>query len=109
MKKPSMNDDIKEFGVHILVPNGRVLKIGFIRSTDDYNHYTHNIHHFIKSTKYHKDKQWYKERGIEQKLILMSIRAHKDLEIYPIPDEKFFEKYHIERKELLFSKKWSEY
>lgn len=108
MKKPTMNADIQEFGVHI-IKKGRLIKHPFIKSTEDYNHFTHNIHHYIKSSKYFKNQDWYKQRGIKQKLILMTIRMHEDLEIYPTSDEKFFQKYKIERKELLFNKKWSEY
>lgn len=108
MKKPTMNADIQKFGVHI-IKKGRLIKHPFIKSTEDYNHFTHNIHHYIKSSKYFKNQDWYKQRGIKQKLILMTIRMHEDLEIYPISDEKFFQKYKIERKELLFNKKWSEY
>ena len=108
LKKPSMNDDIRKFGVYIII-NGKLVKTNRIKTTDDYNHYTHNIHHYIKSSKYFKNQDWYKQRGIKQKLILMTIRMHEDLEIYPISDEEFFQKYKIERKELLFNKKWSEY
>ena len=94
MKKPSMNSDIKEFGVHI-ISNGKLIKTPYIQSTDDYNHYTHNLHHYIKSSKYYKNKAWYEEKGIKQKLIFMTIRMHEDLEIYPILDDKFFKKYGI--------------
>lgn len=41
-----MNEDIKNFPVYALSGQG-LIPID-IKSTEDYNHYTHNLHHFIK-------------------------------------------------------------
>lgn len=109
--KNTMNADIKEFGVYVVYPSGRIVKIDEIQSVKDYDHYNYQIHHYIKSTKYHQDKNWYKERNIEQKLFLIPTIMHQHLEnpIYQLSDEDFLKKYKVSRQKLLFSKKWSKY
>ncbi len=108
MKKPSMNKDIKRFGVYRILSK-MLVTASHIKNTDDYDHYTHNIHHYIKSSKYYKNQDWYKQRGIEQKLILLPVQMHLDLEKSAMSDAKFYQKYGIERTKLLFRKKYSEY
>lgn len=109
--KPSMNQDISEFGVHIVTPSGRIFKTIKIQSVADYNHYSHHIHHYIKQQQYNKDKKWFIERSIQQKLFLIPSIMHQHLEdpIYRLSDEDFLRKYKISRQRLLFNKGWSQY
>lgn len=112
MNKTSMNEDIKEFSIYALARNGQLVEIDWIKSTDDYNHYYYNLHHFIKKEHYRKNRQWYEERGIKQKLILLPIFIHEQLHnqaIKILSDEDFFARLKIEKSELLFSRKTSNY
>ncbi len=68
-----------------------------------------NAHHYVKKTKYEKNTQWYLDRGIKQIIIFLPVKLHFDLEKSGMNEEKFFENYGIEKKELLFNKDWSEY
>ena len=106
-----MNDDIKKYGVTVVNPDGSMFECDEINSTNDYNHVLCQIHHYIKSTKYHDNKQWYLDRGIEQKLFLLPTLMHLHLEnpIHMLTDDIFFEKYHIKKEQLLFNRKTSEY
>ena len=104
MRKTSMDDDIKEYGVYSL--SGKFMPE--IKDITCYNHYTHNLHHYIKNQHYIKNPQWYIQRKIKQRLIFMPKKMHNRLHS-GISDEHFKTIYGIERKELLFSKKYSEY
>jgi hypothetical protein len=109
--KPSMNADIKEFGVHVVTPAGRIFKTDKIQSVNDYNHYSHHIHHYIKQQQYNRDKKWFIEKGIQQKLFLIPAIMHQHLEdpIYRLSEKDFLKKYKVSRQRLLFNKSWSEY
>lgn len=112
MKKSTMNDDIKEFDIFRLLPSGKLQQIFYINSTADYNHYTHNLHHYIKKQHYDKNKSWYEERGIKQKLILLPISTHEQVHnqaIENLSDDDFYGFYKISRWDLLFNKKHTEY
>lgn len=105
----SMNNDISEFGV-LGLASGKLIPLS-ITSTNGYNHYTHHIHHFIKKGEYKRNKAWFDERGIEQKLILLPIWVHLAVHSSPaspnISDEQFLEKFRINKWDLLFNrKKW---
>lgn len=98
-----MNDDIKKFPVYGLSTQGLVPIE--IHSTEDYNHYTHHLHHYIKQQDWKRNKEWFIERGIEQKLILMPVQVHVDLHNCI---SNFKDKYNIDRSELLFSRRNNE-
>ena len=102
-----MNDDIKRFPVYALSQQGLVPIE--IYSTEDYNHITHQLHHFIRQGAYNGNEQWYKTRGIEQKLILMPVWVHNELHGMKYTDEEFEEKIGVSRWELLFNRRYSKY
>lgn len=95
-----MNDDIKKFSVYGLCTQGLVPIE--IHSTEDYNHYTHHLHHYIKQQDWKRNQKWFEERGIEQKLILLPVQCHVDLHNCI---SNFKEKYNIDRAELLFNRR----
>lgn len=106
----SMNDDIKRFPVYALSQQGLVPIE--IYSTEDYNHITHQLHHYIRQGAYNGNEQWYKSRGIEQKLILLPCYIHEQVHqqaIKNLTDEEFKEKFKISRWELLFNRRYSKY
>ena len=65
-----------------------------------YNSWELNFHHYIKKTKYDKNPSKY--TGTQQKLILLPVKMHQELEHGGISDQKFFERYGITRDELLY-------
>lgn len=95
-----MNDDIKKFPVYGLSTQGLV-RIE-IHSTEDYNHYTHHLHHYIKQQDWKRNQKWFEERGIKQKLILLPVQCHLDLHNCV---SNFKEKYNIDRAELLYNRR----
>ena len=95
-----MNDDIKEFPIYRLCTQGLVPIE--IYSTENYNHYTHHLHHYIKQQDYNRNKKWYDDRGIKQKLILLPVQCHIDLHNCI---SNFKEKYGIDRDVLLFNRR----
>ena len=112
MQKHNMNEDINKFDIFILTPSGKLKQIHWIKSTDDYNHYTHNLHHFIEKQHYEKNKKLYEERGIKQFLILLPVAIHEQLHgiaIKNLTDKEFKARYKISKWALIFNKKYSEY
>ena len=115
----TMNEDIAKYGVFGLTHTGELVRVP-VFSTDDYNHYTHHLHHFIKQQDYKKNKAWYDERGIKQKLILLPIYLHEFVHyqginpgstaIYQSPShqlEKYLKNHHSSCKRLMYnSKRW---
>lgn len=105
-----MNDDIKKYPVYGLSKEGLV-KIE-LESVEDYNHFTHQLHHYIKQQDYERNKQWFDDRGIKQKLILLPSFCHEQVHfqgIKNLSDADFKKKFHIGRWELLFNRHYSEY
>lgn len=102
----TLNEDIKEFPVYKVV-NNRIVPAPEIKSINDYVHWANDLHHYIKATSYKHNRKWYEDNGIQQKLILMTRAMHVHLEnpVYNLTDKKFFERYHINKEELLFNKK----
>ena len=97
--------------VYILTNSGELKKV-YLSSLDDYNHSKMHLHHFIPYSSYSKNSEWYKARGIEQKLILVSIPLHEQIHeqaIHNLSDEDFFKRYKTDRWELVFNKKYSNY
>lgn len=112
MRKHDMNKDIQEFDIYILTRSGKLKQIFWIKSTDDYNHYRFNLHHFIEKQHYRGNEQWYKERGIKQKLILLPVFIHEQVHGIAIKNlsyEEFKTSYKISKWALLFNRKFSEY
>ena len=111
MQKRLMNEELKKYPVYgIIKESGMLYKLENIKSTSDYNHSTHHIHHYIKD--YERNKKWYDERGIKQKLFLIPITLHEQIHqtaIYSLPDVEFKEKYKISRWDLVFNRRHSEY
>lgn len=113
MRHKDMAKELKKWSdsVYALRTNGELTKIR-LQSLNDYNHSLYDLHHYIQYQAYVKNPKWYKERGIEQKLILMSIPCHEQVELRAIKnltDEEFEKKYHISRWKLIFNRKHSEY
>lgn len=112
MTKSDMNTDIKRFPVYQLTPYGALVPIDWIKSVDDYNHSVYHLHHFIQKQHYDKNTQWYKDRDIPQKLILMTIPIHEQLHsqaIRTLSDEEFLKRYRISKWDLIFNRKYSLY
>lgn len=112
MVKPKMNDEIRKYKTYGLTYDGELVPVP-IYTTDDYNHATHQLHHYIKQQSYIGNEGWYKSRGIEQKLILLPIWLHLIVHNSPsgcnLTDEEFENRFNISRHKLLFnSKKWRE-
>ena len=110
-KVMSMNEDLKIYPVFRL-ENGKLKQIHTIKTTDDYNHSVLALHHYILRKKYVKNKDWYMQRGVYQKLILMPIPLHEQVHNWAIKnlsDEDFERTYGISRWELFFNERHSEY
>lgn len=106
-----MDEDIKEFGVYGLTHTGELVPVP-VYSTINYKHLTHQLHHYIKQQDYKRNKSWYDERGIKQKLILLPIHVHEQVHnkaIKNLTDKDFLEKFKISRWDLVFNRKFSKY
>ena len=111
MSKTTMNEDIKKYPIFTVI-NGRFIELDNIKSTTDYNHWSHNLHHYIPRQQYEKNKQWYEERGIKQKLLLIPISMHEQIHnqgVHILSDEDFEAFYKISRWDLIFNKRHSKY
>lgn len=107
-----MNEDIRNYPIYQLTPYGALVPIDWINSVNDYNHSIFHLHHYIEKHHYNKNKQWYKDRDIEQKLILMTIPIHEQLHniaIRTLSDEEFKQRYRISKWDLIFNRKHSKY
>lgn len=111
MVKPKMNDEIRKYKTYGLTYDGELVPVP-IYTTDDYNHATHQLHHYIKQQSYIGNEGWYKSRGIEQKLILLPIWLHEQIHnkaIKNMSDDEFLERFKISRWDLLFNRRYSKY
>lgn len=109
--KKNMNWEIAHYPCYKLAPRGRLVQVALM-TTDDYNHQITQCHHFIPYNLYKRDRKWYKERGIEQKLILMPTFIHEQVHntaIKNLSDEEFTYRYGISRWELVFNRKYTKY
>ena len=107
----TMNEDIKEFGVVGLTHYGTLVPVP-IYSTDDYNHYTHQLHHYIKQQDYKRNKEWFDKNAIRQKLIILPIFLHEQIHrqaIKNLTDTEFEQKFKISRWDLVFNRRYSKY
>ena len=107
----TMNEDIKKYKRYIFYDN-KLLEADWITSTQSYNHYAWQLHHYIKQQDYERNKAWYDDRGIMQKLILLPIYLHEQVHLQAVKnltDKEFKDKYKISRWKLLFNRRHSEY
>ena len=108
----TMNDDIKKYPIFILTKDGKLRQTDRITSTADYNHSTLHLHHFIPKGNYKRNKAWYDEHGIKQKLILLPISTHEQVHnqaVRNLEDDDFYGWYKIDRWKLIFNRRYSEY
>lgn len=75
---PSMNEDIEKYPVYMVNSTGELKQIN-IESTDDYNHYQFELHHFIPKSLRKTDLKRYNELEHLQKLILLPKNIHHTL------------------------------
>lgn len=97
----------KEISLHPVYRVGyrNLIEARDITCVYDYDHYALELHHYILFQSYSRHENWYKERQIGQKLILLPKDIHRFL--HTTSDRfnyKGFKWY-----ELLFSKKHSNY
>lgn len=95
----TMNEDIAKYGVFGLTHTGELVRVP-IYSTDDYNHSVMNIHHYIPKGEYKRNKKWYNEHGIKQKLFYIPNWLHEQVEnraIKNLTDSEFEQKFKISR------------
>lgn len=103
-----MDREIEQYPVYVLGRRGRLVRTQRVHSTRDYNHCLIHLHHYIPYNEYWKHYQWFKDRGIEQKLILLPIPMHEQLHyiaISNLSEKEFEEEYGMPRSELIFYKK----
>ena len=106
----TMQEDIQRYPIYGL-SDGKLIPLS-IENVKQYNHFTHNLHHYIKKGDYARNQKWYDERGIKQKLILLPIYLHEQVHLQAVKnlsDEQFKEQYKISRWELLFNRRHTEY
>lgn len=106
-----MNAEIVRYKTYLLTNKGRLKEINLC-SVGDYNHNKMQLHHFILFRDYLRNKEWFDENGIEQKLILMPITVHEQVHqqaVKNLSDDEFLYRYGISRWDLLFSRKNSRY
>lgn len=110
MRYTAMNKELEQFPVYALSIQGEIIPMPHIKSIEDYNHVSHQIHHYIPKSRYYSNPEWYKERGINQKLFLVPVWLHKIIHNDPglnVSDEEFEKRFKISRWELVFNRKYS--
>jgi len=111
LHKKNMKKELEKYPVYLLSTSGELIKI-FLNNLDNYDHSRYELHHFIQYQAYRQNPEWYMERGIEQKLILVNKICHEHIEnrgIKVLTDEEFEQKYKISRWKLIFNRKHSSY
>ena len=106
--KKIMNREIELYPIYALTKEGKLFPVTWIKSTNDYDHYLYELHHYIPYSVYERNKEWFKERNIEQKLILVSKILHERIElrgVCQLTDEAFKQKYKISRNKLIFNRR----
>ena len=102
----TMSEDISKYPIFLLV-RGKLIKTNKIKTIDDYNHYTHNLHHFIPQSLKKTNLAFYKRVEQLQKLILLPIKTHSDAHSYA--EDTFKNKYGIDKHQILFNRSlWRE-
>lgn len=108
-KRKDMAAELEKFknSVFLLNKLGGLIKIR-LNSLADYDHSRFELHHFIQYSLYTGNEEWFEERGIKQKLILVSKICHEHIEnrgTKTLTDSEFERKYKISRWKLLFNRK----
>lgn len=109
--KKIMNVEIGKYDVFVLNILGQLIPAPWIKSTADYDHSQYELHHYIAYSHYERNKEWYEERGIKQKLILVRKKTHEQLHFQAVrnmTDEEFEKAYKISRWNLVFNRKHTE-
>ena len=102
MKQPTMNDDLKKYRVFVFHDFLRaVVPTDEIKSTANYNHATHHLHHFIEKTIRKNSPEAYAKIEHLQKLILVPAQMNYDLSS-GMSDETFYSKWGIAKRELIY-------
>lgn len=105
--KKIMAQEILKYPVYMLNKKGQLVQIP-MPSLEFYNHNLMHLHHYIPFSSYVRFANWYADRGIEQKLILMPISIHEQVHhnaIHNLSDREFYNYYKISRWDLIFNKK----
>jgi len=106
-KQPSMNDDLAKYPKFILVKNKGLIPADYIKTTNDYNHYEIQAHHFIEKTIRKNDPEFYERVEYLQKIIFVPPKVN--YEIATLSDKRFFDEWGIDKSQVLFNrKKWRE-
>lgn len=99
-----MNDDLSQYPVFNLVKNQGLIASD-VKTTDDYNHFFIQAHHFIEKKTRKNDLEFYKRVEHLQKMILMP--SNLNYNIATMTDKAFFDEWGIDRAKVLFNrKKW---
>lgn len=102
--KKIMNEEIKKYKGEIYAfTDGKIIKLPFIDNTNDYNHSTFEMHHYVPFTDWELNTKNVRSK-VDQKLILIPKVMHQHLEnpIYRLSPEKFEQVYGIKPQLLLF-------
>lgn len=102
--KKIMNEEIKKYKGEIYAfTDGKIIKLPFIDNTNDYNHSTFEMHHYVPFTDWELNTKNVRDK-VKQKLILIPKVMHQHLEnpIYRLSPENFKRIYGIRPQELLF-------
>ena len=105
-----MNEEIEKYPIYMLNTQGRLFQIYSIKKTNDYDHNRFALHHYRPYQAFIQNPQWYEERGIKQKLILISHICHEHIHnmgIKNLTDKEFEQKYKISKWELIYNRKHS--
>lgn len=102
----SMNDDIAQYPCYLFY-NKTMQQVDWIKSTESYNHFVYDLHHFVRKSIRKNSPEFYKQVEHLQKLILMPKQMNLDLET--MGEEGFYKKYGMDKNNLVFNrKKWRE-
>jgi hypothetical protein len=103
MKKKDipMDEDIAKYPVYVLL-GGLLLRNYEIKSTEDYNHWESELHHWIPKTIRKNDPLFYTKVEHLQKLILLPAKLHRSLPNWT--NETCLKETGFNKRDLLFSK-----
>lgn len=108
----TMNDDLSKYPLYSVGYNGELHPCTWIKTVDDYNHFVMNVHHYIPKGEYKRNKKWYDERGIKQKLFYIPSWLHEQIHrqaVKNLTDTEFEQKFKISRWDLVFNRRHSKY
>lgn len=109
----SRNSELEKFKNEIyLYENKKLYKIDLLTFSGHTFNEIHQVHHYIKQQNYNRNKKWYDERGIVQKLFLIPVNMHEHIHnqgIKHLTENEFYAQYGVKRSDMLFNRKWSTY